>query len=148
MHYDALSRLLALCIGLGWSVTAWAAATDAVDLAGLPWLQIALGIALAIWGGLASTAQRLVASVRAGAEPVPVWPGVLADILASSGAGFLVYGIGAWQAWDRSLVSVLLFLGGYGGTRLLEPAASVLSEHLADLLRRIGGGGKDPGPDR
>lgn len=139
MPYDVISRLLALCIGLGWSITAWAAASDAVDLVGLPWLQIALGIALATWGGLASTAQRLVAAIKQGAPVSPVWPSVLADVLASGGAGFLVFGIGAWQAWDRSLVSVLLFLGGYAGTRLLEPAAATVVKRITDVLEGLGG---------
>lgn len=139
MHFDTIGRLLALCIGMGWSITAWAAASDVVDLAGLPWIQISLGTALATWGGLASTAQRLVAAARDGTRIVPVWPGVLADIMASSGAGFLVYGVGAWQAWDRSLVSVLLFVGGYAGTRLLEPAVTVMVERLMDLAKLLRG---------
>lgn len=138
MPYDTIGRLLALCIGMGWSITAWAA-SGAVDLIGLPWIQIGLGIALATWGGLASTAQRLVAAARDGTRIAPVWPSVLADVLASGGAGFLVYGIGAWQAWDRSLVSVLLFIGGYAGTRLLEPAVTVLVERLIELAKLLRG---------
>ena len=138
MPYD-LSRLLTLCIGMGWGVTAWAASSDAVDLTGLPWVQIGLGIALATWGGMASTAQRLVAAARDGTRIVPVWPSVLADLMASGGAGFLVYGVGAWQAWDRSLVSVLLFVGGYAGTRLLEPAVTVVVERLIELSKLLRG---------
>lgn len=139
MPFDTLGRLLALCIGMGWSITAWAAASDAIDLTGLPWIQIGLGIALATWGGLASTAQRLVTAAREGNRPAPVWPGVLADIMASGGAGFLVYGVGAWQAWDRSLVSVLLFIGGYAGTRLLEPAVTVIVGRLIELAQLLRG---------
>lgn len=139
MPYDTIGRLLALCIGMGWSITAWAAASDAVDLVGLPWVQIGLGIALSTCGGLASTAQRLVAAARDGTRIVPVWPSVLADVMASSGAGFLVFGVGAWQAWDRSLVSVLLFIGGYAGTRLLEPAVTVMVERLIELAKLLRG---------
>lgn len=136
MPYDVIGRFLALCIGLGWSITAWAASSGAVDLIGLPWAQIGLGIALATWGGLASTAQRLVAAARDGAQSSRVWPSVLADVMASGGAGFLVYGLGAWQGLDRSLVSVLLFVGGYAGTRLLEPVTTDLIERVAEAIRR------------
>lgn len=139
MPFDSIRNLLTLCIGLGWAVTAWAAATAPVDLIGLPWLQILLAMLLATWGGLAATAHRLVDAVRAQSLFSPVWPSILADILASSSAGFVVYAIGAWRAWDPAAVSVALFFGGYSGTRLLEPMAAVVVERVVETVRSLGG---------
>jgi hypothetical protein len=138
MPCDVFSRLTTLCICLGWSVTAWAASSDAVDLLGLPWLQIGLGISLAMWGGLLASAQRLKAKAEAGEVLGVVWPVVVTDVMTSGGAGFLMYGLGAWANWDRSLVSVLLFAAGYAGTRLLEPSISILIDRAADFLRQVG----------
>lgn len=143
MLYSPIGRFIALCIGMGWGVTTWAATTAALDLTGLAWAQIGLGVALATWGGLTSAAQRLVAAIRAGVKVQPLWPGIVADILASGGSGLIVYSLGAWQLWDRSLVSVLLFLGGYSGTRLLEPLATTIAAKLVDVLGRLVG----PKPD-
>ena len=65
MHYDAICRLLAVVLGLGWATTAYAAST-APDLTGLPWAQIGVGTALALWGGLTFTAQRIIKGLRDG----------------------------------------------------------------------------------
>ena len=123
MRYDAICRLLALMIGLGWATTAYAAST-APDLTGLPWAQIGVGTALALWGGLTFTAQRIIKGLRDGALVGPIAPALLLDLIVSGGNGFVVYGVGAWQEWGVWLLAISLFVGGYAGTRLLDAATA------------------------
>ena len=123
MRYDAIYRFLAVVIGLGWATTALAAST-APDLAGLPWAQIGVGAALALWGGLTFTAQRIIKGLRAGVAVGPIAPALLLDLMVSGGNGFVVYGVGAWQEWGVWLLAISLFIGGYAGTRLLDAATS------------------------
>ena len=123
MRYDAVCRLMALIIGLGWATTAYAAST-APDLTGLPWAQIGVGTALALWGGLTFTAQRIIKGLRDGAIVGPIAPALLLDLIVSGGNGFVVYGVGAWQDWGVWLLAISLFIGGYAGTRLLDAATA------------------------
>ena len=123
MPYDAICRLMAIVLGLGWATTAYAAST-APDLTGLPWAQIGVGTALALWGGLTFTAQRIIKGLRDGALVGPIAPALLLDLIVSGGNGFVVYGVGAWQEWGVWLLAISLFVGGYAGTRLLDAATA------------------------
>ena len=123
MPYDAICRLMAIVLGLGWATTAYAAST-APDLTGLPWAQIGVGTALALWGGLTFTAQRIIKGLRDGAIVGPIAPALMLDLIVSGGNGFVVYGVGAWQEWGVWLLAISLFVGGYAGTRLLDAATA------------------------
>ena len=125
MPYDAICRLMAIVLGLGWATTAYAAST-APDLTGLPWAQIGVGTALALWGGLTFTAQRIIKGLRDGSIVGPIAPSLLLDLIVSAGNGFVVYGVGAWQEWGVWLLAISLFVGGYAGTRLLDAATARL----------------------
>lgn len=130
MRYDALCRLLALILGLGWAATALAASA-APDLTSLPWAKIGFGTALALWGGLTCTAQRIVKDMRAGIAVGPIAPALFLDLIVSGGNGFVVYGVGAWQEWGVWMVAIALFLGGYAGTRVLDAATDRLLQAWA-----------------
>lgn len=129
MPYDAICRLTAIILGLGWATTAFAAST-APDLTSLPWAQIGVGTALALWGGLTFTAQRIIKSMRDGMTIGPIAPALLLDLIVSGGNGFVVYGVGAWQEWGVWLLAISLFVGGYAGTRLLDAASARLLQSL------------------
>ena len=123
MRYDAVCRLMALIIGLGWATTAYAAST-APDLISLPWLKIGAGTILALWGGLTATAQRIVKALRDETAVGPIAPALLLDLIVSAGNGFVVYSVGAWQEWGVWQLAIALFIGGYAGTRLLDAATA------------------------
>lgn len=129
MRYDAICRLVALILGLGWATTAFAASASP-DLTNLPWAQIGVGTALALWGGLTFTAQRIIKRMRDGLTAGPIAPALLLDLIVSGGNGFVVYGVGAWQEWGVWLLAISLFVGGYAGTRLLDAASARLLQSM------------------
>lgn len=136
MRFDALYRLLACVIGLGWASTA-IAASAAPDITSLPWAQIAAGTALALWGGLTFTAQRVIKVVREGGPDTRLGQAVALDLIVSAGNGFVVYGVGAWQEWSVWQLAVALFAGGYAGTRLLDMASDGLLAAGAQIIARL-----------
>ena len=117
----------------------WAAVAP-TDLAGLPWPQIGIGVLLALWGGITRTAERALEASKAGREIQPVQfdlrQELIKDLVVSSGIGFLVFLIGAWQEWGVWLLPAALWLAGYLGTRLL---AGLGEAALSFLARRAGG---------
>lgn len=123
------------CISSGLAM----AAVAPTDLASLPWPQILVGVALSLWGGVTRTAERaLEASKTArdeGAVAFCLWRELIRDLIVSSGIGFLVYVVGAWQEWGVWLLGAALWLAGYLGTRFLAAAGDAA---LATLTRKTG----------
>ena len=123
-----------LSSGVVWSAVAPG------SLSGLPWPQIAVGVLLALWGGVTRTAERALEankSARSAAEAVEfqLLHELAKDLIVSSGIGFLVFAIGAWQEWGVWLLGSALWLAGYLGTRFL---AGVGEAALAYVQRKGG----------
>lgn len=105
---------------MSWSAAAVAAQTTfARDLAALPLDAVAISMVLALIGGGAYTAQKI-------ADPNVVIKSrkheVVKDMLNSIVVGLLIFFGGVWQEWGSMPLAILITLGGYGGSRVLEPA--------------------------
>jgi hypothetical protein len=127
--------LIITLLGLGWFSAAVAAglAASPTSLLDLPWVQMAVGCLISMWGGLARTAGRVLAfqdqQLRLAFE-------ITKDFLASVLIGFIVFAFSAWQAWDVWLLAVALPLAGYGGTRFLEPMSDALVKRFLGVIGR------------
>lgn len=122
------------------SSAVWALTVPPGELSGLPWPQIALGVLLALWGGVTRTAERALEASKAAREKPPgdfdLWSELFKDLIVSSGIGFLMFAIGSWQEWGVWLLGSALWLAGYLGTRLLAGLAEAALTHLQ---KRAGG---------
>jgi hypothetical protein len=135
VNRDAVRGLILTMLGLGWlsaSVAAGLAASP-TSLLDLPWVQMAVGCLIAMWGGLARTAGRVLAPQD---QPLRLGFEVIKDFLASILIGFIVFAFSAWQSWDVWLLAVALPLAGYGGARFLEPMSDALVQRLIGVLGR------------
>lgn len=119
--------------GMVWAVVAPS------NLVGLPWPQIAVGVALSLWGGLTRTAERALEASKSARDNPPVdfdlRNELIKDLIVSSGIGFMVFAIGSWQEWGVWLLGSALWLSGYLGTRLL---AGLGEAAMSYLQRRVG----------
>jgi hypothetical protein len=110
---------------LGWGV-AWATVTTisalAPDLIGLPWLQVLVGVVIAMWAGMAATLERYVTAAYAN-KPFYWRMELLKDIAVSVTIGSGGYMLGLWHGASPAIVALGLLLGGYLGVRALSPAA-------------------------
>lgn len=125
---------------------AWAATAASMDLTTLPWVQFALGAAVAFFGGVLQIAIRGIdeirmnqARVRNGEpvmHPAPLWPVAAWDLLVStlSGAGFVA--IGLWSNRGTFEMVVLLFLVGLLGAKSWEPLSRLFPYMLGELAKR------------
>jgi hypothetical protein len=118
MRFDITRYLGYSATAFGWTSTVQAAQSVSPDLLALPWVQIGLGTAIALWGGLTRTAERAASSSKRG-EDFPLVIEAIQDLFASTGAGFLVFMIGSWARWDIWSLGAGLFIGGYLGTRFV-----------------------------
>ena len=118
----------------------WAQLATPGDLVGLPWPQIAIGVLLALWGGITRTAERALEASKAARDNPPgdfdLRSELIKDLIVSSGIGFLIFAVGSWQEWGIWMLGSALWLAGYLGTRLL---AGLGEAALAYLARRSGG---------
>lgn len=120
MHYRQLTNLLWGWLLTFWATAAWAAQSSfGTDMASIPPSAIAISALLAIIGGAAYSAQKV-------ANPDTVIKSILLevikDILTSIVIGLLVFFLGSWLQWASVVQAGLITLGGYGGSRVLEPA--------------------------
>jgi phytoene dehydrogenase-like protein len=122
MRFDDIKLFFLVLVGVGWTSTAVAATNMHPMLSEIPWVQVAVGGMLALWGGLTRTAEQLLNALRTGAE-FHVKAELVRDIIVSSGIGFLVYAAGALQAWNVWVLGAMLWCCGYLGTRFLAPYA-------------------------
>lgn len=135
MRFDQLRTLVTLLIALGSCATAVAASQVPPDLAGLPWVQIGIGAALSLWGGLTRTAERALEAVKADPPQVfRIWLELGKDVIVSSGVGFLTFALGAWQEWGVWMLGAALWLGGYTGARLLSRFGDAWLERAAAAI--------------
>jgi hypothetical protein len=115
-----LTRLLWTVLLLFWSAAAFAAqVTFAHDLRDIPPAAIGISVLLAIIGGAAYTAQKI-------ADPATVVKSIAAeivkDLLTSIVVGLCIFFLGSYFNWQSVVQAGLITLGGYSGSRILEPA--------------------------
>lgn len=134
-----LKSIVSLWLLLFWAVAACAAQTTFVgDMSDIPPAAVAISILLAIIGGAAYTASK-IASVNVVVKSVPLE--VLKDVLTSIVVGLLIFFLGSYLEWPSVVQAGLITLGGYGGSRVLEPA---LAAFIA-WISRLGGGADNGG---
>lgn len=126
--YGAVARMSALLLASGWGL-AWAT-VDAIhhaapDLLGLPWVQIAVGVAVASWGGLTATLGRYLAAVYDD-KPFHWRLEGIKDGAVSVTVGAGSYLGGAWYGLSPMMLGLVLLLSGYLGVRVLSGAADRL----------------------
>lgn len=114
-----------------WSVSAIAAqATFPGDLSSIPPAAVAIAVALAFCGGAAATLRKI-------ANPATVVRSVPLEILADMGcsvlAGLVTYFFCAWREYAILLQACLIPLAGFGGSRLLEKAITVVEARIDRL---------------
>ncbi len=117
-----------------WVPAVWAAqSTFAGDITAIPPAAIAISVLLAIIGGAAYTAQKI-------ADPVVVIKSIPAeiikDVLTSIVIGLLIFFLGSYMQWASVVQAGLITLGGYGGSRVLEPALSTFLKWIGRLGER------------
>jgi hypothetical protein len=117
-----LKQLFYALLLLFWSAAALAAqVTFAHDLRDIPPAAIAISVLLAIIGGSAYTAQKI-------ADPATVVKSValeiVKDLLTSIVVGLCIFFLGSYFNWQSVVQAGLITLGGYSGSRILEPAVS------------------------
>ena len=141
-----LKSFLTLWLLLFWSVTAIAAQVTFVgDMRDIPPAAVAISVLLSIIGGAAYTASKIAATDIV-VKSVPLE--VLKDVLTSVVVGFLIFCLGSYLEWPSVVQAGLITLGGYGGSRILEPALATFIKWIS----RLGGDGSGgpsaalPGP--
>jgi hypothetical protein len=135
LHYRrAVRRCVSASLLCGWGV-AWAAVASAPpDLLGLPWFQIAVGVAIASWGGITATLGRYLAAAYDG-KPFFWRAEIVKDGATSVTVGGGAYLGGAYADLGPMLLGMVLLLSGYLGVRILSTAADRL---LAVVAQRGG----------
>jgi hypothetical protein len=125
--------LIVVCwLAAHWSL-AWAAieaARDAApDLIALPWAQAALGVAIALGGGLTSSLMRYAAS-KAGEAEFHVRLEFLKDGAAAACVGVIGYYAGWTHGIGAAELAAYLVFGGFSAARLLTLALAIAERRL------------------
>lgn len=127
-----LRWLVACWLATHWTI-AWAAIATAreaaPDLLALPWAQAALGVVIALGGGLTSSLMRLAAS-KAGESEFRVALEFSKDAAAAACVGVIGYYAGWTQGVGAAELAAYLVLGGFGAARLLTLALALLERRL------------------
>lgn len=120
----------------GWLLTIWSAAAVAAqstftkDITAIAPSDIAISVLLAVIGGAAYSSQKV-------ADPAVVIKSnaaeIVKDLLNSLVVGLCFFFFGAWRGWDSFLTAFLITLGGYGGSRVLEPGVEALINKIKAL---------------
>jgi hypothetical protein len=132
-YRQRIARVCAAALSLGY-VLAWAGASlvqSEPDLLTLPWLQIAVGAAIASWGGATATLGRYLAA-EYDARPFRWRLEVIRDTAVSVTVGAGAYLAGAWYGLNPLQIALLLLTAGYLGVRVLNTVA----DRLLDLVSR------------
>lgn len=132
-----LKQLVWTLLLLFWSAAAMAAqATFANDLSDIPPAAIGISMLLAVIGGSAYTAQKI-------ADPVTVVRNagleIVKDLLTSVVVGLCIFCLGSYLNWASVVQAGLITLGGYGGSRVLEPAVAAFIRWISRLGGSVGG---------
>lgn len=124
--------IVAAALVAHWSV-AWAAIVSAregaPDLIALPWAQAALGVVIALGGGLTSSLMRLAAS-KAGEGRFRVGLEFAKDAAAAACVGVAGYYLGWTYSLAADELAAYLVLGGFGAARLLALALAIAERRL------------------
>ncbi|MDF0506594.1 phage holin family protein [Burkholderia cenocepacia] len=126
-----LKRFITTWLVLFWSAAAYAAQeTFANDLTSIPPAAIAISCVLALIGGAANTARKIadptVVIKSAGKE-------IVKDVFTSIAVGLMIFFLGSYLNWASVAQAGIITLSGYGGSRVLEPALSMLLRWFARL---------------
>lgn len=117
-----------------WVPAAWAAqSTFAGDITAIPPAAIAISVLLAIIGGAAYTAQK-IADPAVSIKNIPAE--IIKDVLTSIVIGLLIFFLGSYLQWASVVQAGLITLGGYGGSRVLEPALSAFLKWIGRSAER------------
>ena len=86
------------------SASVLAAASASADLTSLPWLQIALGAGLSLFGGVTRTAEKALEFAytpldKRDKKTFLLSRELMKDVIVSAGIGFLIFGFGASRKW-------------------------------------------------
>jgi hypothetical protein len=122
-------------LALHWTA-AWAAIVSAreaaPDLLALPWAQAALGVVIALGGGLTSSLMRYAASKSA--KPGEITFNVQLEFLKDGAAAACIGVIGYFFGWTYSLaadeLAAYLVLGGFSAARLLTLSLAIMERKL------------------
>lgn len=127
-----LRCIVACALAAHWSV-AWAAIVSAregaPDLIALPWAQAALGVVIALGGGLTSSLMRLAASQASEAE-FRVGLEFAKDAAAAACIGVAGYYLGWTYSLEADQLAAYLVLGGFGAARLLTLTLAIAEHRL------------------
>ena len=119
-------------LALHWTA-AWAAIVSAreaaPDLLALPWAQAALGVVIALGGGLTSSLMRLAAS-KAGEGEFRVGLEFGKDAAAAACIGVVGYFFGWTYSLAADELAAYLVLGGFSAARLLTLSLAVMERKL------------------
>jgi hypothetical protein len=129
-----LRRITVTLLLLGWGVSWAAVSVIAPDLVGLPWAQIAVGVAISSWGGLTATLGRKL-TAEYDNTPFKLRSEIVKDTAVSVSVGTGGYLTGAWQGLDPMLLGVVLLMCGYGGVKVLTTSL----DRLLAVVRGSGG---------
>ena len=117
--------VVSAALGLGAAMAATEALHSAPALTDLPWLQIAVGVAIAAWGGATATIGRYLASSYVGAAFY--WRAeAVKDVFVSGTVGAGAYFAGSAYQASAPVIALLLLVSGYLGVRILGAAADRL----------------------
>lgn len=131
------TRLRLRWIVAGWLATHWAAAWAAIaaaresapDLLALPWAQAALGVVIALGGGLTSSLMRLAAS-KAGEGEFRIALEFGKDAAAAACVGIIGYYAGWTHGVGAAELAAYLVLGGFCAARLLTLSLALVERRL------------------
>lgn len=131
-----IARVVAILLGLGWGLGSAAAAhiNGEPDLLSLPWLQVAVGVVIATWGGATATLGRYLAAAYSG-SPFHWRAEAVRDGFVSVTVGSGSYFGGAWYGLHPWLLGLVLLLSGYLGVRILSGAAERLMAAVTGGLK-------------
>ncbi len=119
-----------VCMSFGWGL-AWATVQATYpDIISLPWAQIAVGAAIAAWGGATATMGRYLTAVYE-SKPFFWRPEVLRDLAVSIAVGSGGYLAGWSYDVPPPMMGLMLLLFGYGGTRVLSAVVERMLSSLA-----------------
>jgi hypothetical protein len=129
LQLKAFQAYVFLLLLIFWSAAAVAAqVTFAHDLRDIPPAAVGISVLLAVIGGSAWTASKLAApDVVVKSVPLEV----LKDLLASVVIGLVTFFAGTYFEWPSVVQAGLITLGGYGGSRVLEPLLAIGVKRLA-----------------
>lgn len=126
-----LKKLFWCALGVFWSFAAYAAqSTFSSDITSIPIDAIVTSMVLAVIGGFAYTLKK-ISDTTVVLKSVPLE--IVKDIFTSMVVGMVAFCGGTLLHWDSLLTAIVITIGGYGGSRTLEPGLAALIEWISRL---------------